>query len=139
MPEDETKPEVKPSRIRLASMLGHTLPVGLVAAAAGAYPTWQWAGVEGLWAELSAGVIVLVAMLGSAVVVVRAAAGGPARAALAFTAAGLARAIVCIGLAGGAWAVLHLPLAALGIWLVAFYLVMLAGEVVWLARALRKA
>jgi hypothetical protein len=125
-------------RISFRAMLCYVLPAGALTGAIGAYPTWVAGGARALWAELSAGAIVLGVMTGSAVVIVRSAARGPGKVAMAFLTASLIRVVACLGLAGGAWAVFHLPPLTLCLWLIVFYLVVLAAEVVWLARALRR-
>jgi hypothetical protein len=130
-----------PVQVRLSyyGLLIHVLPAGLVAGALGAYPTWAWGGGRALIAELAAWAVTAVVMVVSGAAVVRAACKGPLRAALAFAMAGLVRAAACLVLAGAIWIVWRPPPLPISIWLLVFYFVMLAAEVVWLARALRRA
>ena len=124
--------------ISFLAMLGWVLPAGVVAGGIGAYPTWRVGGAPAVTAMLTAGGIVLAVKAACAVFVIRKAAGGAARAAFAFVVAGMARAVLCLVLAGVAWSVLALPPKPLFVWVGVFYLAMLAGEGVWMARALQR-
>ena len=124
-------------RLSLVSLLAWTV---LAVGAAGIYPTWRFAGgMSGLGAEAAAAGIVVTAMVASAVLIVRQAAGGPAKAAIAFLLTAALRVGICLvlGLAAG---LLLPPLSrpAMILWLGAFYLVLLAGESVWLTMAIWK-
>jgi hypothetical protein len=113
--------------------------IGMVAGLIGAYPTWERFGWDGVKAEITAGVIVLVAMIASAVLVARRARRGASAAAFMFIYAGAVRAVLVAVVGGVGWKLLSLPGLILGVWLGVFYLVMLAGESAWMCGELKSA
>lgn len=130
--------ESSPTRIRFRGMLAYVLPAGLLAAGVGVWPTWRLAGAAGLAAKGVAGLIVLAAGCVSAWAVLWAWRHGPAWTAWAFVLAGLFRMASCLAMAGGAWLAFGLSPRVLFLWTAVFYIVMLLGESLWLARALRR-
>jgi hypothetical protein len=123
--------------LSLRSALVWTLPAMVVAGVVGGYFTWRVAGLPALQAEMTAGAINLVVMLGNAAGMVAYARRNTAgKAALAFMAASMVRTLACVGLILAAWKLAKLPLTPLAVWAVSFYLLALAGETAWMARAL---
>jgi len=123
-------------RMRPAAMFGWVLPAELVVAAAGAYPTWRLGGAGALAAETAAAVIVLAAMSAGAGVVVWRGSRGPAAAAMGFMISASVRVMLCVALTVVAWRWIALDPAPLMVWVAVFYLVGLAGETIWLIRAI---
>jgi len=125
--------------LSIASLLAWTVLPVLLVGVAGIYPTWRFAGgMSGLGAEATAAGIVVTAMVASAAVIVRQAAGGPAKAAIAFLLTAALRVGLCLVLGLAAGLLLPLSRPAMILWLGAFYLVLLAGESVWLTVAIWK-
>lgn len=123
--------------LSLRSLLGWTAGPVVVAAAAGAYPAWMLGGRDGVASATAACAIVLAAMIAGGPVMLRAGARGAQYVVSAFTLFRLARPWVCIALAVVAWLVFGLPPRMLLIWTGVFYLAMLAGECLWVGRAMR--
>jgi hypothetical protein len=119
-------------------LIGHLLLATGVAVGAGTYPTWAVGGCGGLRAELTAAAILGLLNLASGAVLVRWARLGPAVVTMAFMSLGLLRVLVCAALGAAAWQLLRLRADILLVWLCALYLAMLAGEGLWLVRALRR-
>jgi len=118
--------------------MGWAVLFGTAVGAAGAYPTALSAGAAGLRAQGVAAGIVVPAMAGSVMVTVRCMAGGPARAACAFVLAGTLRVLVVAAMTAVAWKLMGPPPAVMLLWVCVFYVAMLAGEAVWLTRALKQ-
>lgn len=129
--------QAAPMRVSWAALIGWALAGGLLVGLPGSITTWHLVGAEGLAAQVWAGGIVLTAVGLSALVVIRCAPYGPSAAAAAFLASGAVRVILTVaaGAAAHRWG--DLPAAVLFTWLGVFYFVMLLGEGIWLARALR--
>ncbi len=127
-----------PMDIRYSAMLAWVLPVAVLTAGMGIYPTWVVAGLDGLLAQLAAGAVVLGVKLAFALVVVRHARRGPTRAAFVYMTMSVLRIAVSLGLAGAAWKLLDLPPGPLLLWTAIFYLALLAPETAWLVRALQR-
>lgn len=127
-----------PMDIRYSAMLAWVLPVAVLTAGIGIYPTWVVAGAEGLRAQLAAGVVVLGVKLAFAAVVVRQGRRGPTRAAFVYLTTSVLRIAVSLALAGAAWKLLDLPPGPLLLWTAIFYLALLAPETAWLVRALQR-
>jgi hypothetical protein len=125
-------------RISLAALTGWVWLSEALLAAGGLWPSWKFAGRAGLEAAGVAYLTVLPLMLGSGLVTIFAAGKGPAWAAFTFASSGILRMILCVILA-----VVVLHLAALqpllvAVWMLAVYLAGLAGEGIWLCRALQR-
>ena len=134
-----TAPENSTSvRMPTASLLALLACPGLLAAAAGAYPTWRLAGLPGLAAMASAGSAVFAGMFVSAWAILWQSGGRVDRIALRFAGAAIFRVSICLALAMAARYIFALPTNALFLWTGLFYLVMLAGESFWLARLLKR-
>ena len=103
-----------------------------------AYPTWYAEGAVALRAGLAAASVAFVVMAASGLVVARFARRGAASAAVAFIVAAAGRLVACAALSAAIVVVWKLPLKTYLAWLVASYLVMLAGECTWLVRVLRR-
>jgi hypothetical protein len=125
-------------RIRFSGLVGWVLGAAVLLGGAGAWPTWKLGGEPALEAELTAAACVLVVMLASGAAVVRTARRGPGPAAYAFLVGGLVRAVASVVLAAAAWALRPVPPLTLMLWVAGFYGATLAGEVLWLTRALQK-
>lgn len=124
--------------IRFSAMFGWLLAFTVVVVGFGVYPTWMVAGVPGLWAQLSAGVIVLTVMIFNGWATISTADQGPSHVSGAFSASSIVRVALCPLLAWGVWVLTDLPARPLFTWLVIFYLTSLGAECVWVARALRR-
>jgi hypothetical protein len=119
--------------------LGGWVLVGLVAAyAAGLWPTWAWAGDPGLRAALLAGITITPLMLVSGLLTMLAATKGPAWAAFAFTSLSVLRMILCMIVAIVVVYATDLPMLLVVVWMVGLYLAGLAGEGIWICRALNR-
>jgi hypothetical protein len=125
-------------QLSLWAMLSWVGLTAVLVAAAGAWPTWHLAGREGLIGMLVAGAIVLPVMFASASIVLRVARRGPGRTTLAFIVAGMGRLMVVLSVTVPVCLVSGVHTAAVLAWVSVFYLTTLAGEVVWLARALKR-
>ncbi len=125
-------------KMPVSSLLAFLAGPGLVAVAAGVYPTWRLEGPPGLAAMASAGVAVFVAMFASGCAILWRSGGQVDRVALRFAGAAIFRVSICLALAAGAWYIFALPTNILFLWTGAFYLVMLIGESFWLARTLKR-
>ncbi|MFA6134938.1 MAG: hypothetical protein WC869_13060 [Phycisphaerae bacterium] len=110
--------------------------IAVVEGLIGAYPTWKYAGAEGLFAQAVSGLIVLAAMIASVILVMRQIQAGPAKGAMAAAFGGMLRAVAVLGLWAAAWQVLKLPPITSIMWLAAFYFPLLAAESMWMSRAL---
>ncbi len=122
----------------LSALAGWVLGLGGMVAVAGAWPTYRLAGWAGVQTELVALAVVGLVMMATGAWVAVEAFRGPVRAAVSFLVAGVVRLPACLG--GGAllWWLAELPAVVLGLWMAVFYLAMLAGEGVWIVRALRR-
>jgi hypothetical protein len=109
---------------------------GLLAWAVGAYPTYRLAGRAGLAAQGVASLVVLLATGTSAVIIAKLATRGPTVAAMGMLLSGFARLILVVGATFVVRCLFDLPILVLLIWMGLFYVVMLGGEIIWLARAL---
>lgn len=118
--------------------LAWIIMLGLAAWVIGAYPTYHLAGVEGLAAQGTASVVVLLATGTSAMIIAKLAARGPTVAAMGLLLSGFARLIMVGGATIAIICGLDLPLMTLLLWMGLFYVAMLGGEVIWLARALSR-
>ena len=125
-------------RISFPALLGWTMPLGLMGGGLGVWPTWAAQGWQGLRAGLVALIIVFCATMLSGAAVAWQASRGPGRAAMAFIVSGPVKMIASLVAAAAAWWVMELAPRALFTWTGIFYLVLLAGESVWLARALQR-
>jgi len=110
--------------------------LGLLAWAVGAYPTYRLAGRAGLAAQGVASLVVLLATGTSAVIIAKLATRGPKIAAMGLLLSGFARLILVVGATFAVRGLFDLPLMVLLVWMGLFYVAMLGGEVIWLARAL---
>lgn len=122
----------------LAPLVGWLVLPALAVAAVGGWPTWRFLGREGLAAMGMGAVSAFAGMfLSNALVVWR---GGLRIEQLAARLAGatLIRLSICLAVAVCAWYTFALPTNALFLWTGAFYMVMLVGESLWLARTLRR-
>ena len=127
-----------PLQISLAGLLAWTVPLGLLAGGLGAWPTYRWAGSEGVLAMMAAGVICVLVVVFSAMFVCWFALRGPAAAAGMFVMTGLIRMVVCMALAAAAWGVFRLPGRVLFVWCGVFYGLMVLCEAGWMARAMAR-
>ena len=125
-------------RISFPALLGWVLPLGLLVGGVGIYPTLRIAGTSGLHAELAAGLVVLSVMLANGAWTVWTARKGPREVAFAFMLSGVVRVFVCLLVGVVVWQLVPLPLRCYAVWLGIFYLTMLLGEGVWMARALKR-
>lgn len=125
-------------RIRLAGLLGWVILGTALAGAIGYVPTVRLVGAKGLLAMAWAWGIAFAVVMLSGMLVTRAAARGPGRAAFVFIMSALARVVVCLVLAAGVIFLLDIHAPSLLVWVLAFHLVMLAGESIWLAKALQR-
>lgn len=96
------------------------------------------AGAPGLAAMAAAGAAVFAAMTTSAWAIFWRSGPGLDGLAMRFAGAAVFRITICLALAAAAWYIFALPTNALFLWTGAFYLVMLAGECFWLARAFKR-
>jgi asparagine N-glycosylation enzyme membrane subunit Stt3 len=119
--------------------LGGWVLVGLAAAyAAGLWPTWAWAGDPGLRAAMLSGITIAPLMLASGLLTMLAATRGPAWAAFAFTSLSVLRMILCMLIALVMVYATDLPMLLVVVWMVGLYLAALAGEGIWICRALNR-
>ena len=123
-------------RASSAAALAWIIMLGLAAWAVGVYPTYRLAGKTGLVTQSVAGVVVLLATGTSAVIIAKLAARGPTVAAMGLMLSGFARLILVVGATFAVRWLFDLPLLVLLLWMGLFYVAMLGGEVIWLARAL---
>jgi hypothetical protein len=128
--------DLGPLEIHISGLLGWLLPMSVGLGAFGAWPTWLTHGQAGLWAELTAGVIVAGVMVVNGLLVVTAARAGKYSAAMTFSGSSLIRLIICAALLGAGWWVFGLELIPLIVWMALFYLLGLATECIWIVRAL---
>ena len=120
------------------AILGWVGVIGLLTGGIGAWPTWYWAGQDGLMGELLAGAIVLPIVLASALIVWRVASRGPGLAAAAFMAAGVVRLTAVLATTLILYRLAQPHTVAFLIWVGVFYLATVIGEGLWLARALKR-
>ena len=125
-------------RASSVAALAWIILLGLAAWAVGAYPTYRLAGLDGLVAQGVASVVVLLATGTSAVIIAKLAVLGPKIAAMGLLLSGFARLILVVGATFAVRSMFDLPLMILLIWMGLFYVAMLGGEVIWLARALSR-
>ena len=116
--------------------LGWLVVPGLGAGGAG----WLVRGAEPerLRLVLTAGTIVLAVMLASAALVRYRARAGPRKAAVAFLVLGILRTTGCIALTLGAMQFMPDWTMEFVVWVLVFYVTMLVGLSLWLARALKE-
>jgi|GEM_PF-1189246 len=124
--------------VSVAALAAWVLGFAAAAAAVGAGPTLHWAGPAGLAAMSVAGAICSGVTLATGLFVASRAKDGPGKATFAYLAVCLPKGLLAGGLAVAAWQLGLAAPAALLVWTCVFYFVMLAGEVVWLVRALRQ-
>jgi len=119
---------------RLACSVAAALALGLVG---GWAPTQHLCGPAGVRAMFAAAAIDLFGLLIGLPILVRRAQADRTKLAMSFLMTGPLRMIVA--LAGGmlAWWLLDFPLAAVMVWVVIFYLLLLAAEAGWLLAVLR--
>ena len=132
-PEDSTS-----VRTPVGPLLAYLACPGLLAAAVGAYPTWRLIEWPGVAAMASAGLAVFAGMFATGWAILWRTGGRVDRIALRFAGAAIFRVSICLALATAAWYIFALPTNALLLWTGLFYMVMLAGESVWLARLLKR-
>lgn len=127
-----------PMKLSFWALLGWVLPVGLLAGGVGAAVTWWAAGPQGLTAEFLAGAVVLPVMIVSALIVVAVAAYGPAVTTLTFVSVGVVRltAVMAVGLI--VYRYCRPGMLVFWVWVAVFYLAVIAAEVAWLTRALKR-
>ena len=122
----------------LTAMVEWIVAAGFSVGIVGAYPTWVFSGIDGLWAELAAGLIVLVLVIADGWLVVRLARRGPRAATFGFVIASAVIGAASLALAVAAWAAIGLKLPVLLLWVAIFYLATLLGLSAWLARQLQQ-
>ncbi|MDP6544708.1 MAG: hypothetical protein QGH60_12005 [Phycisphaerae bacterium] len=110
--------------------------LGLAAWVIGVYPTYRLAGLDGLAAQGAASIVVLLATSTSAMIIAKLATRGPTMAAMGLLLSGFVRLIVVVGATFAVMWMFDLPLLVLVLWMGLFYVAMLSGEVIWLARAI---
>lgn len=123
-------------RIRFGALAAWVLLSEALLAMMGLWPAWKLGGSQWLDAATLAGVTVLPLLLGSGLLTLLAAKKGPAWAAFTFVSAGVLRMIICMILA---LVLLHsFPIDpfVLVVCMLGAYLAGLAGEGIWLCRAL---
>lgn len=123
---------------RWPEVVGRIWFVAITATTLGAFPTWKYAGREGLYAEFMAALIAVVVSTVSIYLVLRRAKDGPGALAAAFVFSGLAKVIACIALAALAWWTLELAFGPLMLWLCLFYAMLLITQGFWLVKVLRR-
>lgn len=125
-------------QLKVTGLIAWSGGLAAAIAVAGIAPTLWLAGTHGLFAYAMAAGIVVAVMAMSAVLIFRAGARGPGKAAMTFVLLGAARAIASLVLAWLAWCFGGFAAAPLLIWVALFYMTMLAGESIWLTKALRR-
>ncbi|MCP4375542.1 MAG: hypothetical protein GY794_05125 [bacterium] len=125
-------------RVSSFAALAWIVMLGMTAWVIGVYPTYHLAGKDGLVAQAVASVVVLIVTWGSAVVITKFASRGPKAAAMALLLSGFAKMILVVVAVLMLRMMFDLPLIALMIWMGLFYVAMLAGELIWLSRALSR-
>jgi len=125
-------------QISLPAMFAWVLVLSGVVAAVGAYPSSRFIKADGLIVEMISALLVLPLMLSSGILTFLASRKGPAWAASVFTSSGVIRLIACCALAAGVILAYDLPKIAMLIWVVIFYIAALAGEGIWLVRAIHR-
>jgi len=124
--------------IRFRRWAAWLLAAAAIVAGAGAVPAWVMGGPAGLKSELAAGLSVLAVRLAAAAVVARQAARGSARLAYVQAVLGMVRVAASLALAAAVGKLCRLPLVAVLVWVLPFYLALQVAETLFLARALRQ-
>ncbi len=122
--------------IRFGALAGWVLLSEALLAVTGLWPAWKLGGPQWLDGATLAGVTVLPLLLGSGLLTLMAARKGPVWAAFTFVSAGVLRMILCMIMV---LVLLHsLPIEpfVLVVCMLGAYLAGLAGEGIWLCRAL---
>lgn len=128
--------KTRPMRIRFGALAVWVLITEALVGLVGLWPAWKLAGPHWIDAGILAGVTVVPLLLGSGLLTLWAARKGPAWAAFTFVSAGVLRMILCMILA---LVLLHsfvIEPFALVVCMLGAYLAGLAGEGIWLCRAL---
>jgi len=123
--------------LRLDALAGWLAAAIALAVGIGVWPTWRLAGPDGLEAMALAGAATLVAFVAGLAVFVPRARRDPKGIGLSFLMTSPIRIAATAILVAAAWAAARPSPTVLLLWAVVFYLAMLAGEVLWLARLLR--
>ena len=135
--------------LSLRKMLLYVLPPAAACWAIGAWPTHQYGGgrmalAAQAWAFGTALVVVLGRVAFVKAMANRAQAGNTGKTNVAFIisqtflAAGMINIFMLAGLGSAVWYFLSLPVTAFFLWMVGFYMVMLAGETWWLSITLKQ-
>ena len=135
---DATRLHPVPMEIRFSALLGWVLPVGVLTGLVGLYPTYRWAGGDGILALIAAGAAALLVVLISGFITCILARRGPAMAAGGFLFASLLRVVVCLILTAAAWQAFDLPGKVVFLWACLFYGLMILCEAGWVSRALSR-
>ena len=120
-----------------ARLMSQAALVVLVVFAAGVWPSWHWAGDDGLRAMSAAVIICLTAAMVSlapTIVALRRQADWLAQALLGGT---LIRLLTTLVLGGAVWLALQPAKVVFGVWLVIFYLTLLAWETLTAVRLIK--
>lgn len=125
-------------RLRLGCVVGWTAAALALVGGAGIYPTWRLAAMEGLRAELAAGLVVLAVEAGCGVFLVRQVPKGLQRFFHAHTMLRMPRVAASVALAAGAGWAAGLMLKAVFLWILVFAPTALVVDTVLLYQALRR-
>ena len=124
--------------VPVGSLLVFLAVPGLLTAGIGAYPTWAIAGPSGLAAAGAAGAAVFLAMFVSGCAMLWRSGPRAEQVANRFAGSAIIRIAICLAAAALAWYLFRLPIDVLLLWTGLFYVAMLVGECIWLARTLRR-
>ncbi len=126
--------DLKAAGMDFAGMLRWIVPVAVVTAGIGLYPTWIVGGRSGVHALLAAKAMVLCVKIAAMALVVYIARRGPRAAAYGFVLSGLAAGGLCLAGTALLWAVTDLPAVILAVWVSLIFLVIMIAESLKLAR-----
>jgi hypothetical protein len=125
--------------VRWVPVIAACAAVDVIAAAIGAYPTWQYGQRAALQGEMAALAAVLIAFVGlGSAVLAYFADKGAVKIAYVYVMMGVPRMAVAAGLAAAYWAICKPPALIFAGWLVVLYLLALVTESILMTRALKK-
>lgn len=130
-------------QLKLWNMLLWVLPPSLAVWAAGAWPMYLHGWLEAQTVALAAGLVVMIGRVAAIKMVVARAQGRNPRVNIAFVLsqafmfAGMVTVLVLLAIGVALQKLLSLPSAPFFLWIVGFYMIMLAAETWWLSRVLK--